>query len=248
MVGSNFNLLYTFQWITFPSYTLNFVSRSYLVLLRYIFLVFFFHLHFFGDFKYSQVLINFFFPESPDALVVLFLLLFLFSHFSWLTRPIFSMLNSIPVSWMNIHIVCTRFFISFSLFENNIILSMYIKRFIFSSDLQNMKPSFTALANYKVDWYHCYKLLQWWVWVSLENTSWIFTSARVCPPIVNSMFRICIHVLIPFGDISKLTSFIPVWIISFISEMLSFGMCWNNLFTFLVSTLTFFPILIPEGW
>ena len=81
------------------------VSSSFLVLLRYSFLIFFFHPHMFNGvcFQYSQ-LVSFFFPERSDFfyLVVPFLPTFVVYHFSLLAWHIFLCQIYIYISWLYI--------------------------------------------------------------------------------------------------------------------------------------------------
>ena len=89
--GSN-NLTRGFSQVFIPlmrTLLQRFVLRSFIILLRYSFKLFL-HIHLLDSvcFQYSQILVVFLFSQHSNTfliLVVLFLLLFLFSHFSSLT-------------------------------------------------------------------------------------------------------------------------------------------------------------------
>ena len=114
------------------------VPSSFLVLLRYSFLNFFFHLRLFDGvrFQYFQVLEGFVFSEYSD--------------FSWFGSSIpsiicrfplfimsmahFSLSNSIPISYLYVPTACNKFFNSFSFLENSLMSSVYIWWLTFSCD------------------------------------------------------------------------------------------------------------------
>ena len=98
----------------------------------------------------------------------------------------FSMINSIPISWLYILTVCIRVSNS-SLLENILMLSMYIRWLIFC-DLWNLYPPVHVLCKYESGM------------VTTTNRNgdsaspwniplWIFTSAKLFPSAVNSTLK-----------------------------------------------------------
>ena len=129
-----------------------FVSSSFLVLLRYCFLIFFSNFHLFDaiSFLYSQVFVGFLYSELSDFLW------FGSSNFSVMCRfPLFitnmahlSLPNPIPISLLYILTVCIRVSNSFSFLPNSFMSSIYIK-LIFSCGLL----SFIRLCiSWECDW------------------------------------------------------------------------------------------------
>ena len=58
----------------------------------------------------------------------------------------FSILNSIPTFWLYILTACIKISNSFSIFANSLMSSMYIKRLIFSCELQSLYPAVHFLS------------------------------------------------------------------------------------------------------
>ena len=97
----------------------------------------------------------------------------------------FSMLNSIPMSWLYIITVCIRVSKSFSFLANSLISSMYIRWLIFSCDLLSLYPSVYFLGM-------CLSGIIAIINRNGNRTSpwnilpWIFASAKLFSPAVNS--------------------------------------------------------------
>ena len=100
------------MFILLMRFLLSLVSRFFFVRLRYSYLILFFHLYLFDGvrFQYSQVLVIFLFSPCSDfswfgssipSVICLFLLLIT-------SVALFSMPNSILISWLYILIVCIR--------------------------------------------------------------------------------------------------------------------------------------------
>ena len=123
------------------------VSRSFLIYLRYSFLIFFFFIHLFNGvcFQYSQVLIIFFFSEHFDfswlgssipSVIYLFPILFM-------SMAHFSIVNFIPISWLYILIVCIRVSNFVSFFANGLMPSLYILLLSLSTSLKAFADGFS---------------------------------------------------------------------------------------------------------
>ena len=171
----------------------NFVSSSFLVLLRYSFWILSFistclmvsaskiHNYLFISFSPSVLILSWFGSSIPSVLYRL--LLFITS----MTQ--FSIPNSIPMSWLYILTACMRVSSSFSYLENSLMSSMYIKWLIFSCDLLSLYPAvhflsmwlsgFIVILNSNGD-----------IASSSKLPLSIFASAKHLPPAVNSTFQV----------------------------------------------------------
>ena len=102
----------------------------------------------------------------------------------------FSMPNPIPISWLNYHTVCIRVSNSFSFLVKSLISSMYVKWLNYACDLlclylavhfQRMwLNGIMAITNSNGD-----SASPW------NMPLWVFTSAQLFPPTVNSTLQIC---------------------------------------------------------
>ena len=110
----------------------SFVSKSFFVLLRYSFVIFYlFHLHLFESVSLqgAQIFVGFLFSEGSNIVFIwsihssvrcrLALFITSMAHFS--------LSNSIPMLWLYILTACIRVFRSFSVFANSLMSHMYIK-------------------------------------------------------------------------------------------------------------------------
>ena len=170
----------------------SFVSSSFLVLLRYSFLIFSFispclmasayRIPKYLCFLSPSVLILSRFGSSI-ASITCHLSLFITS----MTH--FSMPNSTLMSWLYILTVCIRVSSSFSFFANCLMSSMYIRWLIFSCDLLSLYP--------------CVHFLNMWLsgiiaimnYNGFDASSWnipllTFASAKLLPPAVNSTYLV----------------------------------------------------------
>ena len=167
---------------------IEFRLKQVLALLRYSFYIFYF------IFCYLMVSVS----NIPEYLLVSFSLSVLITLFGSSTVSVMCRLalfitsmmhcfipNSIPISWLFILRVCIRVSNSLSFLADTLMSSIYIKWIIFSCDLLNLYPAVHFLR----------------IWLSGmmaitksngESASpwnmplWIFTSAKLCPPAVNS--------------------------------------------------------------
>ena len=100
-----------------------------------------------------------------------------------------SMPNSIPMTWLYILTACMRVSSSFSFFANSLMSSIYIRWLIFSCDLLSLYPAvhflsiwlsgIMAIMNSKDDRASPWKI-----------PLWIFASANLLPPAVNSILQV----------------------------------------------------------
>ena len=107
----------------------------------------------------------------------------------------FYMSNSIPVSWLYILTVCTKVFNPFLFWAKSLISSMYIKWLIFFCDLLSLYPAehflrmwlsgIIAITNSYADSAS-----------PLNMHLWIFITAKLFPPAINSTLQVCMVFLI----------------------------------------------------
>ena len=110
-----------------------------------------------------------------------------FATFHVKQRAFFN-INSMPISWLYILTVCFRVSSSFSFFANSFMSSMYIRWLIFSCNLLSLYPAVHFLS-------------MWFSGIMAimncrgDNVSpckiplWIFVSAKLYPPAVNSLLQ-----------------------------------------------------------
>ena len=177
----------------------SFVSSSVLVLLRYLFWIFPFistclmvsaskmPKYLLVSFSPSILILSWFVSSIPSVRSCLPLFITSMAHFS--------MLNSIPLSWLYILTACIRFSSSFSFFANSLMSSMYIRWLIFSWDLL----SFYLAVHFLSMWFSGIAAIMNF---NGDNASpwniplWIFDSAKRFPHAVSSTFQVFMVFLI----------------------------------------------------
>ena len=170
----------------------NFVSCSFLALLRYSFEIF----SFISTYLMSASNILKYLYVSFSLGVLIFswfsnLIPFVMCRFPQfiISMAHFSKSNSIPMSWLYILTACIRVSNYFSFLANSLISFMYIRWFIFSCDLISLYPAVHFLS----------------MWLSgiiaIINSNgdcaspwniplWIFVSTKLFPPAVNSPLQV----------------------------------------------------------
>ena len=99
------------------------IPRSFLVRLSYSFYLFFFHLHL----QYHQVLVSFLFSKCSDYFLIwqFCSLRCLFFWFLIISMAHLLMPNSIPTSWVYIHIVCIRVWKPFDVIHAHLVVNLF---------------------------------------------------------------------------------------------------------------------------
>ena len=177
-------------FFTIMSLLYSFVSGSFLILQRYSFLIFSFIFtcllgsasKVFVGFIFSECLNFSWFGSSIPSVMCRFLLFII-------SMVHFSLPSSIPMSWLYILTVCIRVSKPFSFFERSLKSSMYFRWLIFSCDLQSLYPAvhffstwlsgIIAITNSNGD-----STSPWNIHL------WIFASAKLFSPAVNSTLQV----------------------------------------------------------